>query len=32
VIVVIRALLDDVVLRRKRVWAKTERFSEVRSP
>ena len=32
VIVVIRALLDDVVLRRKRVWAKTEHFSEVRSP
>ena len=32
VVVVIRALIDDVVLRRKRVWAKTERFSEVPSP
>jgi cellulose synthase/poly-beta-1,6-N-acetylglucosamine synthase-like glycosyltransferase len=26
--VVLRAFLDDVVLRRKRVWAKTERFAE----
>jgi hypothetical protein len=32
VVVVIRALIDDVVLRRKRIWAKTERFSEVSSP
>jgi cellulose synthase/poly-beta-1,6-N-acetylglucosamine synthase-like glycosyltransferase len=30
--VVVRAFFDDVVLRRKRVWAKTERFADVRSP
>jgi cellulose synthase/poly-beta-1,6-N-acetylglucosamine synthase-like glycosyltransferase len=31
-LVVFCALVDDVVLRRKRVWAKTERFAEVRQP
>lgn len=30
--VVISAFVDDVVLRRKRVWAKTERFVEVAAP
>ena len=30
--VVLRAFADDVVLRRKRVWAKTERFAEVGMP
>lgn len=29
-VVVGRALIDDVVLRRKKVWAKTERFAEVK--
>jgi cellulose synthase/poly-beta-1,6-N-acetylglucosamine synthase-like glycosyltransferase len=29
ILVVARALIDDVVLRRKKTWAKTERFAEV---
>jgi cellulose synthase/poly-beta-1,6-N-acetylglucosamine synthase-like glycosyltransferase len=32
ILVVIRAIFEDVVLRRKRTWAKTERFAEVRLP
>jgi cellulose synthase/poly-beta-1,6-N-acetylglucosamine synthase-like glycosyltransferase len=32
ILVVIRAIVEDVVLRRKRTWAKTERFAEVRMP
>ncbi len=30
--VVIRAFIDDVILRKKKVWAKTERFAEPGSP
>jgi hypothetical protein len=32
ILVVIRAIFEDVVLRRKRTWAKTERFAEVQLP
>jgi cellulose synthase/poly-beta-1,6-N-acetylglucosamine synthase-like glycosyltransferase len=32
ILVVIRAIFEDVVLHRKRTWAKTERFAEVRLP
>ena len=32
ILVVIRAIFEDVVLRRKRTWAKTERFAEVPLP
>ena len=30
VVVVVRAFIDDVILRRKKTWAKTERFAEGR--
>jgi len=32
IVVVIRAIFEDVVLRRKHTWAKTERFAEVQLP